>query len=61
LQAQPLEIAPKRIDEGREGRGQIVPVVDPIAVGRIYEREASVCAADIADQDGVSRAQAEPR
>jgi hypothetical protein len=61
LQARSLEIAPKRIDEGREGRGQILPVVEPIAVRRIDQREASVCAADIADQDGVSRAQAEPR
>ncbi len=49
LQVQRLEIAPKRMDEGRKGRGQILPVVDPIVVGRIDQCEASVCTADVAD------------
>jgi hypothetical protein len=61
LQALPLEIAPKRIGEGREALREVLTSVDPILVGRIDDREPRVRTADVADQDGVSRVQAEPR
>jgi len=61
LHALPLEIAPKRLGESREALGEVLTPVDPIPVGWIGDREPRVRTADVADQDGVSRVQAEPR
>ena len=61
FETQPLEIASQGIDKSRERGGEVLAVVHPITIGGIYEREASVSTADIADQNGVSRAQAPPR
>ena len=59
IQSEPLEVAAKCLGERREVSGQVLAVMDPISVRRIDQREASVGAADVAYQDGVSQAQAD--